>query len=368
MKYAWYMLLAVMLCCTTSTSPDPTIPQTQEVIVNVPEGVEVSTTDRCDGFIQINRRAVGNNRVRVKVEWEEGRFDYVRVKFLINDGGLPRFIHIERRIDNGTAFEVDLVLPKCGVDYKVYVYIEGMSGDAIAAQCDGSVQINMRCGDECFKPPEPTEDCDGYWFWNEQRCNWVCREDRCYPQECGECQTWDPVACECTGSCACTPCEFAALDVVDTRTEDIFCLNMDGSLPYTMSANGSSIPYDAGFNQFCWQLDCEETLSWSVLMQDACEGLPVTCHQFSGSEVGECDDPICEPPNRQTLSLSSPIGPPQAECAYFGSYVPTGTGPAAFWVTKCGKGYEVTSSPWLASTCTNGKDVSHTTPCWCEVI
>jgi hypothetical protein len=78
--------------------------------------------------------------------------------------------------------------------------------------------------------------------------------------------------------------------------------------------------------------------------------------------VGECRE--CEIPPDYNLTVDRPLGNPRSECAYFGDYVP-GT-PADFWVTKCGKFYEVTESKWLGPTCSNGKDVSHRTPCKCD--
>jgi hypothetical protein len=370
MKQLMLMLAAALFACNTTTSPTEVTPDgRQEPIIVNPVSPEASVVaNRCDAFLDINRRAIsGSNVIRVKVEWKSGSFKRVRVKFLINADGLPRFIHIERFVVNGTPFEVELELPKCGVDYQVWVYIEGLDeNDNILAQCDGSVWAKARCEDVCEDPGKPKTSCNGTWIYDSVQCKWSCDYDECIEQQCGECQTWDPVACKCTGSCTCTPCETHALSVEPSRVEDTFCLSMDGSHSYVMTANGSHRTYEAGKNKFCWQLDCEETLAWSVAMTDLSCGYLETCQQFRGTEVGECTNE-CEAPPVQNFTLERPFGSPTSECAYFGTYVPTGMGPAAFWVTKCGRFYEVTHSPWTQGQCTNGQDVSHSTPCWCAL-
>lgn len=78
--------------------------------------------------------------------------------------------------------------------------------------------------------------------------------------------------------------------------------------------------------------------------------------------------PECEPPPEQSFELDRPIGNQSAECSFFvddeETYIPGS--PGDFFVTKCGLFYEITHDPFVGSTCSNGKRVSHSTSCICE--
>ena len=75
--------------------------------------------------------------------------------------------------------------------------------------------------------------------------------------------------------------------------------------------------------------------------------------------------PECRPPPEQSFELNRPLGNRRAECRFFGEDFVPGS-PGDFFVTKCGKFYEVTHEPFVGATCSNGKDVSHSTSCVCK--
>lgn len=82
--------------------------------------------------------------------------------------------------------------------------------------------------------------------------------------------------------------------------------------------------------------------------------------------IDECipNPPECKVPEVQSFRTERSIGDPRAECSFFGNYVPT-DGPGDFFVTKCGLFYQVTHDPFEGEKCSNGQDVSHSTPCVC---
>jgi hypothetical protein len=93
----------------------------------------------------------------------------------------------------------------------------------------------------------------------------------------------------------------------------------------------------------------------------------------------DCEPPPCEEDCRPDVCLSplsgdairGPFpqqGPPRAECAFFGNYVPTEGNPA-FYVCKAATSIYISNSPFLGETC-RGDDrheISHVTQCACPL-
>lgn len=131
--------------------------------------------------------------------------------------------------------------------------------------------------------------------------------------------------------------------------------------PFTF-AGQSYIPGDHDISvdaPECGEVDYYEFRSYADCDPD------LTCYEAVFTVEGvECP---CVPPEEQFFKHKPPYGPPAAECAAFGDYVPAETA-AAFYVVKCGNWYLVTHEPYLEATCPNGQDVSHITPCGCEEI
>lgn len=75
--------------------------------------------------------------------------------------------------------------------------------------------------------------------------------------------------------------------------------------------------------------------------------------------------PECRPPPEQSFELNRPLGNRRAECRFFGEDFVPGS-PGDFFVAKCGLFYEITHTPFVGATCSNGKDVSHSTSCVCK--
>jgi hypothetical protein len=331
MKYLIATLFAMLIACETPVMPDATVPvQEEKVIVNqqVSPPSEPGVLRHCKAII-IEQRRIQDGMLVLEYTLGEGvEYDEVRVKVLaeLGDTGTLKLIKIYRDLSPGTVHR--LVIPKdtlaCDNRYRLAVWVEGTRGDLLD-QCDGRVNFKYACepnpecttcecrGDcptVCMPHTEP--ECANC-IWDPVLCTWDCNCDGCIREQCNECQEWNPTLCTCVGECPpCTP---------DSRPE---CSN------------------------------CE----WNT---DLCTWV--------------CDCPECDIPPDQTIDRTcgpsvracGPLGPPAAECSYFGAYTPSGDGPPLFWVTKCGLGYEVSHTRWNASSCTNGQDVSHRTPCWCAI-
>ena len=198
-------LLLSTSCSDSPMSASPVldvVPQ-QEVIVNVvPEQDDSEGPTDCEVINITARRSGGDNRVILKVE-PSLTFDRMYAKFLIDDSGLVRIIHIERDLEPFRRTETTITLPTCGVEYQVFVYVEGTIGDRLY-QCDGSVKLTEPCPlppeppsppkvvppepppppippippPECIPTPKPKKR--GYkCTWNEEKCVWECVKCKC---------------------------------------------------------------------------------------------------------------------------------------------------------------------------------------------
>jgi hypothetical protein len=168
------LLIAAFLACEAE-APTAATPITEfqaEVVINEPGPISEGGDKPCDILQVVQRRPKSRDSNIVVLEVRSNReFKDVYVKFLTNDGGLPRLLHIERGIRLDEVFEVEVQLPKCGTRYQVFVFVEGIIGDKLI-QCDGSVDLIMSCVDDCT-----TCECRG-------DCPEPCPEERC-----NECQT-----------------------------------------------------------------------------------------------------------------------------------------------------------------------------------
>jgi hypothetical protein len=147
------LLIAAFLACVadTPTTATPISVLQSEVIINDTNkrGESEGVGDKpCDILQVVQRRpkARDSNIVVLEIRPTK-RFDKIYVKFLADDGGLPRILYIARDVPLDEVFEVEVPLPKCGTLYQVFVFVEGIVGDKLI-QCDGSVKLLAKC-EEC---------------------------------------------------------------------------------------------------------------------------------------------------------------------------------------------------------------------------
>lgn len=239
----WFMVgffstLAVLYffgCNDTTLGPDGVATveaQQREVVVNGTEATGEGPTD-CELLRVVQRRPKSRDSNIVVLEISPTQqFDKLWVKFITSEGGYPVILHIEKAPPVDQVFEVEITLPRCGVEYQVYVFVEGNIGDKIH-QCDGSLSLTMKCELEppctdcvktCDPPPpkpcpeatwldyptcdwteckeecEPTDEplCKRYCTWNTETCEWDCD----YP-DCGEYYFFSWEECKCEGKAVC---------------------------------------------------------------------------------------------------------------------------------------------------------------------
>ena len=323
------LLVGISLSCGTDGPMSPTPPTTPPPVVITPPTIPPPSPEPppdeeekgCE-IVQINRSGISVqtrcNGVRFHVEAEVALGDGYYNIWLpeLNSGALRGpFIYGQ--------WSKWIEWPEGTHSYRLAAETKTDSGKVY--QCDRHHgDFTVKCDPKppgCVQPESPGPNCT----WNEPDCKWECTPLPCEPvgePECPE-QTWDYVLCKWVGPCTCTPPE----DPVCTQYctyDDTTCL---------------------------WDCDyptCGECQTWN----------PETC-----ACEGECPPPDCVIPPEHNFSMSSSVGNPAAECGLF-DLIPSGDTPVIY-ITKCGLFYEVTHNPWALGQCSNGQDVSHSTPCYC---
>ena len=148
----WFAFFLLTTACQDSPMSASVIPQ-EEVIVNaIPSNEEGDDEAKGCEVLQVKQRRSGGNNTIILEVWPTLEFDRLYAKFLTGDRGLPKILHIERNLPSHERLEITIPLPECGVEYQVFVYVEGTIGDKLY-QCDGSVNLIKPC--EKPPPPEP---------------------------------------------------------------------------------------------------------------------------------------------------------------------------------------------------------------------
>ena len=196
----------------TTTGPDPVTP---DVVVSLdPTPTANGEKPRHCKLIHIIQRRIQGSTLVVEFEIAKNYHpDYMRVKVLVNVGGLEQFVLIEKGLFPGKVYRFDLDInklrdAKCGVKYDVKIWVEGVKGDLVD-QCDGGAKVEWSCKEdkECKDiPPKPPGDCVLLPY---PTCDWQCSEPKCPvpnpPKPADDC-TWTDYP-DCKWECGekCTP-------------------------------------------------------------------------------------------------------------------------------------------------------------------
>jgi hypothetical protein len=185
------MVALVLMACDTTTSAttvdtSTSVSGVETIAESTTPGGEVTspgTLRHCD-LIKIVQRRIEGTTLVLEFELAEGyNPDDMRVKVLIDVGGLQQVILIERHLQPGVVYRFELDRHKardtyCATEYRALIWVEGIRGDTVD-QCDGGAHVKWKCKDdpECPTPypPRPNDKCD--WI-DYPTCDWEC------PKEC----------------------------------------------------------------------------------------------------------------------------------------------------------------------------------------